>query len=266
MLASLELSGKTPGGESATPAAPPLDASGLLTQDELKAVTGYGGSFAIERLADLPQTPIYDSKHFRADGKPESYDAAIRVWRLPNVLAAESRWRTRCVKRCRTPRRRATPADLLAKGYDRQILAVGVLERSKGLVVELTCGVDLCRDHAQAMALLRRVLGRAERLASEAPPAKEPAKPTAPEKPETEKPETEKPEGAEARRSEKKEEPPQQPEEDKRSSFKPPEATGMSRLRRVCPPRLPFLVAAGCSMKAATHAGFTERAALAATL
>ena len=54
-----------------------------------------------------------------------------------------------------------------------EILAVGALEISKGLVVELTCGVDPCRDHAQAMALLRRVLGRAERLAGEAPPLKE---------------------------------------------------------------------------------------------
>jgi hypothetical protein len=109
--------------------------------------------------------------------------------------------------------------DISIKGYDGQILAVGVLEKSKGLVVELTCGVDLCRDHAQAMALLRRVLGRAERLGAETPaPAKEPEKKPEPEsQPEIEK----KPEGEPAE-TEKKEEPQQQPEDDKQFQLKPP--------------------------------------------
>jgi len=190
--ASLELSGQTPAAESAQPAL--LDASGLLTADELKAVTGYGGTFTLERLGDLPQSATYDSKHFRADGKPESYDAAIRVWRLPTAPAAESRW-AQVVKEVPHVETGHDAGDLSLKGYDGRILAAAAVEKSKGLVVELTCGVDLCRDTAQAMALLRRVLGRAERLGGEAavPVSKERTEAKPEEKPPEEKPPEEKP-------------------------------------------------------------------------
>jgi hypothetical protein len=185
--ASLELAGKSSVLESGQPAAPSLDVSGLLTTDELKAVTGYSGSFAVERLADLPQSPSYDSKHFRAEGKPESYDAAIRVWRLAGPAAA-ARWSTLLQEIPHaTAGKEAGEASLT--GFDGKILAAAVLD--KGLVMELTCGVDLCRDTAQAMALLKRVLGRAQRLpGGEAPPAaKKPEEtPPAQEKKEEETP------------------------------------------------------------------------------
>ncbi len=216
--ASLELEGRAPDGESITPSAAPLDASGLLTADELKAVTGYAGTFAIERLADLPQTSSYDSKHFRADGKPESYDAAIRVWKL-STLPAMARWEA---VRKEVPHAESghDAGDASIKGYDGKILAAAAIEKSKGLVIELTCGVDLCRDTAQAMALLRRVLGRAERLGGDAatPVTKEPeAKPEA--KPET--PEA-KPEAPEVKEEPASKPQPEPVEEDKPFQLKEP--------------------------------------------
>jgi hypothetical protein len=211
--ASLELSGQAPAVESAQPAL--LDASGLLTADELKAVTGYSGTFTLERLGDLPQSASYDSKHFRADGKPESYDAAIRVWRLAGAQAADGRW-AQVVKEVPHAETGHEAGDLSLKGYDGRILAAAVVEKSKGLVVELTCGVDLCRDTAQAMALLRRVLGRAERLGGEA------AVPVSKDKPEAKPPEekAEKPPEAEKPEETKPEEP--KPDEDRPFQLKEP--------------------------------------------
>jgi hypothetical protein len=202
--ASLELAGKSSALEGAQPGAALLDVSGLLTTDELKAVTGFSGTFVIDRLADLPQSPGYDSKHFRAENKPESYDAAIRVWRLP-AAATAARWET-MVKEIPHASEGHAAGDASVTGYDGKILAAGVVVKSKGLVLELTCGVDLCRDTTQAMALLKRVLPRAERLAGEAPPIKKPE-----EKPPEEKTE------------ERPEEMKSEPEEEKPFQLKPPE-------------------------------------------
>jgi hypothetical protein len=199
--ASLELSGKTSVLESAQPGTAPLDASGLLTADELKAVTGYPGSFAIERLGDLPQSASYDSKHFRAEGKPESYDAAVRVWKLTPPAALE-RWAL-LLKEVPHAAAGKEAGDATLTGFDGKILAAAVIEKQKGLVVELTCGVDLCRDTTQAIALLKRVLARAERL--EAPAAKKPEPAAEPEKGEKAEPEK------------------NEPEEDKPFQLKPPE-------------------------------------------
>ena len=71
---------------------PPLDASVLISEAELKAATGYEGKFTVEKLADLPQSHTYDSRHFRAVDKPESFDAALRAWKLPTAAAAEARY------------------------------------------------------------------------------------------------------------------------------------------------------------------------------
>ena len=62
--------------------AAPLDISKLLTDDEIRGVTGYVGKFEDGKLTDLPTTEFYDSRHFKALGKPESYDVGLRVWRL----------------------------------------------------------------------------------------------------------------------------------------------------------------------------------------
>jgi hypothetical protein len=185
--ASLELSGAAPTerAAAATPGAPLLDASGLLSEDELRAVTRFEGPLATERLGDLPQTPSYDSKHFRAEGKPESFDAAIRIWKLAPE-AAEARYGT-LLKEVPHAEPKDELGDRSLRGYDGRILAAAVLDREHGLAIELTCGVDLCRDAAQAVSLLRRVLGRAQRIGQAAttapPPAPEPETPAPTEKP-----------------------------------------------------------------------------------
>ena len=101
--AALELEGqqprRPPGPEGGAPAAPavattavPLDISKLLADDEIRGVTGYVGKFEDGKLTDLPTTEFYDSRHFKAVGKPESYDVGLRVWRL-GTAAAEVQYR-----------------------------------------------------------------------------------------------------------------------------------------------------------------------------
>ncbi len=61
--------------------------SQLLSDDEIRGVTGYVGKFEDGKLTDLPTTEFYDSRHFKAVGKPESYDVGLRVWRLGPAAA-----------------------------------------------------------------------------------------------------------------------------------------------------------------------------------
>jgi hypothetical protein len=159
--ASLELSGTAP--TETAPAGPPLDATVLLSSEELKAVTGFQGEFTIDKLGDLPTTTSYDSHHFRATGKPESFDAAIRAWRVATPEAADARW-SQLMKTVPNAEAKNELGDRSLRGSDGKILAAAVEDRAHGLVIELTCGVDQCRDADQTVALLRRIFGRADKL------------------------------------------------------------------------------------------------------
>ena len=192
--ASLEL---TTGPQKSEPAAnetsaPPLDAAVLLSIDELRAVTSYQGDFATERLGDLPTTSSYDSRHFKAVGKAETFDAALRVWRL-TPEAADARY-AKLLAEVPHAEKKDEVGDHSLRGYDGRIVAVAALDHARGVVIELTCGLDQCRDADQAAALLKRVMARADRLAKPAPaPSEEPA-PAAPETTEPKKPDEAKPE------------------------------------------------------------------------
>jgi hypothetical protein len=196
MQASLELTEaaalaregtREPGGAEEAPR-PLLDASPLLSVEELRAATGYTGALEVDRLADLPRSPTYDSKHFRATGKPESFDAAIRVWKLPTAKMAESRY-TRLVAELPGAEVRDELGDRSVRAKEGRLLGVAVLDRERAAVVQLSCGADLCRDHEQAVALLRRILPRVDRLglssepatrdeSEESPPAEKPEAPS----------------------------------------------------------------------------------------
>jgi hypothetical protein len=168
--ASLELLSGPPKPKQVAPAGPPLDVSVLLTVDELRAVTGFGGGFTIEKLGDFPTSESYDSRHFKATNRPETYDAAIRVWRLPPT-AADARY-LKLMTEIPHAEEKNEMGDRSLRGYDGRIVAVATEDRARGIVIELTCGLDQCRDADQAAALLRRVLARADKLGSAA------AKPT----------------------------------------------------------------------------------------
>ena len=216
--ASLELTaGPLKSSEPAVAGAeslPPLDATVLLSIDELRAVTSYAGDFIVEKLTDLPTTSSYDSRHFKAVGKPETFDAAIRVWKL-TPAGAEARF-AKLATEVPHAEHKDEIGDKSLRGFDGRIVAVAALDQKRGVVIELTCGLDQCHDADQAAALLRRVMARADRLARGAPvpvPPSEMAEPKKPEEP-------------------GKTEAPTRPEEPAKPEEKPPEEENPFKLKQ----------------------------------
>jgi hypothetical protein len=149
-------------------AAAPIDPTVLLSVDELKAVTGYDGAFDTERLGDLPSSPTYGSLHFRARGKSEKFDAAVRVFHPATVEAAERQYEELL---------RELPAagvadevgDRSLRTREGDLLGVAALDRAHRFVLLFTCGEALCGDVDRVAALVKRMharIGRLERPAA----------------------------------------------------------------------------------------------------
>lgn len=185
--ASLELEG---GGRPGRPGAPgeaqvagprALDASVLLSEDEVRGVTGYAGPFELGKLTDLPSTEFYDSRHFKATGKPESHDVALRVWRLGPV-GAEAQYRKLLGELPgATTGHEIGDASLRAKTAD--VTGIAYLLREKGLVVSLICGVAQCTDPAMVLRLAKLVEGHVAELPEVTPEEGAPPAGTQPEAP-----------------------------------------------------------------------------------
>lgn len=172
--AGLELEGELSehAAGMASPAAGPalvLDVSGLLTDDEIRGVTGYVGRFEDGKLADLPTTEFYDSRHFKAQGRSESYDVGVRVWRL-GAAAAEVQYQK--LQRD-LPQAAATDeiGDASFRASAGKIQGLVFLVRERGVVVSLTCGDGQCTDQSQIRTLGKLVESRLPDLPPAAPPA-----------------------------------------------------------------------------------------------
>ena len=153
-----------------------LDATPLLSEDEVRGVTGYAGAFEVGKLADLASTEFYDSRHFKATGKPESHDVALRVWRLGSA-GAEAQYRKLLTE---LPGASTTneigDASLRAKTPD--VSGLSFLLREVGLVVSLTCGTAQCTDPAMVLRLAKLVeghIGELPKPEGETPPPAPPA-------------------------------------------------------------------------------------------
>jgi hypothetical protein len=160
--ASLELEGGAPrapgvpgGAETAEGPAKKLDTTPLLSEDEVRGVTGYAGKFEVGKLTDLPSTEFYDSRHFKAEGKPESFDVALRVWLL-GAAGAEAQYRKLLGE---LPG--AKPADEIGDSSLRaktaNVTGVAFLLRDRGAVVSVTCGVAQCTDPELVLRLAKMV-------------------------------------------------------------------------------------------------------------
>ena len=153
-----------------------LDISGLLTDDEIRGVTGYVGRFDDGKLTDLPTTEFYDSRHFKAEGQPESYDVGVRVWRL-GAAAAEVQY-----QKLQRELPQASTTDEIGDASFRaragQIQGLVFLVRERGVVVSLTCGGGQCADPGQIVTLGKLVESRLPDLPVAAPPAATNPQPT----------------------------------------------------------------------------------------
>ena len=169
--ASLDIDGEV-GGSAGTDASSPrlvalLDIATLLSDDEIRGVTGYVGAFAKQKLGDLPTTEFYDSRHFKAEGRPESYDVGLRVWRL-GAAAAEAQY-----QKLRRELSKADVTDELGDASFRaragEIGGLVFLVRERGVVVSLTCGSGQCTDPEQLVTLGKLVESRLPELPAAAP-------------------------------------------------------------------------------------------------
>jgi hypothetical protein len=185
--AALELEGQavsgalTPQGEQGDQAPAvattkvPLDISKLLSDDEIRGVTGYVGKFDDAKLTDLPTTEFYDSRHFKAAGKTESYDVGLRLWRL-GTAAAEVQYR----KLLSTlPGAKSTDevGDASFRAKSGTIAGLVYLVRERGVVISMTCGAAQCTEPGQLVKLAKLVESKLPELPPEVPTAAPPAPP-----------------------------------------------------------------------------------------
>ena len=151
----------------------PLSIEGLLSDDEIRGVTGFVGKFEDGKLTDLPTTEFYDSRHFKAVGKPEEFDVGLRVWRL-GAAASEAQYRKLLEE---LPGSHTTDeiGDASLRARSGLINGLAFLVRERGIVASLTCGASQCPEAAQLLKLAKLVESRLPDLppepASTAPPA-----------------------------------------------------------------------------------------------
>ncbi len=169
--AAMEMEGErvTVGHGEGAAAAPftPLDITKLLSDDEIRGVTGYVGKFEDGKLTDLPTTEFYDSRHFKAVGKPESYDVGLRVWRL-GPAAAEVQY-GKLSSTLPGAKTSDEIGDASFRAKSGEIGGLVFLVRERGVVVSMTCGSAQCTEPGQLAKIAKLVESRLSELPAEPP-------------------------------------------------------------------------------------------------
>jgi hypothetical protein len=142
----------------------------------VRGVTGYAGEFEVGRLTDRVRSDVYDSRHFKAKGKSEASDVAVRVWLLGSTAAEEQ------FDKLQTELPAAAPTDEIGDKAVRarggEVAGLAFLLRDRGLVVQISCGVSQCTDTSMVLRLAKLVESHIGELGGqhEQPPAEtEPA-------------------------------------------------------------------------------------------
>ena len=141
---------------------PYIAAAQLLTPDDIKARTKYDGAFETGPLGDEPVTATYSSQHFKALGRNESWDVALRMWRLDPAGALERYDELRGGLPGMEERDEIASKSLRAVEND--IYGIGFLDGQRGVVVLLTCGKSQCASAEDAAALGQIVHRRIKEL------------------------------------------------------------------------------------------------------
>jgi hypothetical protein len=182
-LPALPESGALSGPDRSDQAAYETAVDTLLSSDGIRAVTGYFGSFEIGPLPDPPLPPepgsprFYATRHFKAAGQPESFDVALRVWRLTPTRAVEQyEALLQTLPNAEEKNQLGTRSLEASEG---EIVGVALVDEPLGVVVQMSCGTRQCSDPAQLSTLARVVAGRLHRLVEprRAPPTPPPRPP-----------------------------------------------------------------------------------------
>ncbi len=152
--ASAELDGRRARGDELRPGRGEgqyVVAAQLLTEADIKARTRYDGAFETGPLSDEPDTATYSSQHYKALARPESWDVAIRLWRLDPGKAQER------YEELLTQLPGVVERDDIANrsfiANEETIRGVGFLDATRGMVVLLTCGTNQCTAIEDAASL-----------------------------------------------------------------------------------------------------------------
>ena len=159
-----ELEGKRPAGEDLRPGREGsyVVAAQLLSDTDIKKRTRYDGQFEPGPLSDEPDTATYSSQHFKALGRPENWDVAVRVWRLEPGKAQER------YEELLTQLPGVNEKDDIASrsfiANENDIRGVGFLDGPRGVVILITCGANQCTSQEDATSLARIVHDRLKQL------------------------------------------------------------------------------------------------------
>lgn len=163
--ASAELDGKRQGGDDLRPGRGEgqyVVAAQLLTEADIKQRTRYDGAFETGPLADEPDTATYSSQHFKALGRPEAWDIAIRMWRLDPAKAAD-RYEELLSQLPNTSEK----DDVGTRSFsasEGDIRGYGFIDAPRGVVVFVNCGSNQCTGPDDAGALARIIYDRLKQL------------------------------------------------------------------------------------------------------
>ena len=138
-----------------TASAQMFDVSPLLSVEEVRGVTGFAGEFEVSRLTDRVRSDVYDSRHFKAKGKPEAYDVAVRVWSGSSAVADAQFEKLVGELPAAVATEEIGDRSLRARGGD--VLGLAFLLREKGLVVQLSCGTSQCTESGMLLRLAKLI-------------------------------------------------------------------------------------------------------------
>ncbi|MBV8758226.1 MAG: hypothetical protein JO257_13145, partial [Deltaproteobacteria bacterium] len=122
----------------------------------------YDGNFETGPLSDEPDTATYSSQHFKALGRPETFDVAIRVWRLEPGKAQERYDELLTQLPGIQEKDEIASRSFLATEND--IRGIGFLDAPRGVVVLLTCGTSQCNTPEDAIALAQGIYNKLKSL------------------------------------------------------------------------------------------------------
>lgn len=160
-------------GEQEPPALQVLDASGLLTPQDVVRRTGTTEEFEVRELTDLERTHFYHGVHLRAVGREEPWDVAYRVWQNPPGGLGPVRETFEATLPGVEPTDDITEQTWIYE--DESVRAVAFLEPEQQVGVLLTCGAQQCVDIETAIILAQFIQDNLDELQLIDAPQAEPA-------------------------------------------------------------------------------------------
>lgn len=165
--AAEELAGGGSAGRMATDLIPRrgtgnVVAAQLMSEAEIKDITKYDGGFETGPLGDDPDTGAYSSQHFKAVGRPQNYDVAVRMWQL-DPGDAQTRYGALLDSLPNVDERNEI-ANRSLRAREKEIHGAAFLDGQRGIVVLVTCGEAQCSTPEMAVEMASLMYERVQRL------------------------------------------------------------------------------------------------------